>query len=226
MTKSIDKKIFHNPAKKAAIYARVSTTDQDASMQLEALRLYCERHDLIIYKEYVDKGTGTNAKRKALQKMLTDARQRHFDTVLVWKIDRLARSVHHFQTIIGELDNKDIAFVATTQDIDTGTPVGRLLRTLLAAIAEFETELRKERQLEGIARAKRLGRHLGRPSKIDLNEAIRLREQGLSYKVIGEKLEVSKSTVINALKGSKRYSPVSNDSDVILETSEGEKVEG
>lgn len=194
-----------------AIYARVSTTDQNAAMQLDALRAYAKRNHLNVYKEYVDTGiSGKTDKRKQLQNLMKDARLRHFDVVIVWKIDRFARSVKHFHTLIGELENKNIGFTSITQNIDTTSPTGKLMLSILAAFAEFETDIREERQKAGIAKAKSEGKHLGRPAKLNYWDIEFYRKQNYSYQKIADTLKVSKSAVIKCFKKGEKGHPPKN----------------
>jgi len=150
--------------KTAALYARVSTRDQEPENQLIELRKYAERFDLEVYEEYIDKISGAKENRPGLDRLLQDARQRRFNFVIVWKIDRLGRSVSHMVQVIQELQHLHIDLVITTLGVDTQSPVGKLVLGVLMQIAEFERELIRERVLLGLKRAKRQGRRLGRPA--------------------------------------------------------------
>ena len=189
----------------AAIYARVSTYDQDCGLQLSELRAYCERSGWSAV-EYVDQGISGAAgkKRPALDRLLADARLRKFGAVLVWKIDRFGRSVQEFVGRILELDQAGVRFIAPSQGIDTDqrSPAGKLLMHILAAIAEFERALIQERVKAGVAEAKRRGKHCGRPKRVfRRDQAAKLRQKGLSWRAISKKLGVPFSTIRLAVGG-------------------------
>jgi DNA invertase Pin-like site-specific DNA recombinase len=189
---------------KAAIYARVSTQDQQCEMQLTELRSYVERMgwDGV---EYVEKASGkAGAKRPELTRLMNDAQQRRVDVVLVWKLDRFGRSVQEFVDRVLALDRAGVRFIAVTQGIDTdqGSPAGKLLMHILAAIAEFERDLIRERVKAGVAEAKRKGKHCGRPKKVfRRDEAVNLRRKGMSWRKIAEVLGVPQATVRLACQG-------------------------
>ena len=148
---------------KAALYLRVSTVDQTTLNQELELKEYCERNKIEIYGIYKDEGiSGTKASRPELDRMLQDMRQRMFDTIVVWKFDRLGRSTAHLLQVLQELQNKDIRLIATTQNIDTSTPMGKFFFTILAGFAEMEREIIVERIKSGLARRKSQGKTLGR----------------------------------------------------------------
>lgn len=181
---------------KAAIYARVSTEDQDCAMQLTELRAYAGRMGWET-SEYVEKAS-TRKKRPELERLLSDARQRKFDAVLVWKLDRFGRSVRELSENVGHLDQCGVRFVALLSSIDTDqrNPSSRLMLNMLAAFAEFERDLIQERTKAGVAQAKRAGKHCGRPARVfDVERARKLRARGLGWREIGAKLGVSHMTV-------------------------------
>lgn len=187
--------------KRIAIYARVSTDDQTADLQLDALRQYAEARGFTIYREYVDQISGTKTSRPALDEMLADARRRRFDAVCVWKIDRLGRSVAHLLTVLSELQALDVAFISLQEAIDTATPAGRMVFTFLGAVAEFERAIIAERVKAGMQAAKRRGKHCGRPkAKLDIAYIKRLRTEG---KALNEEVAAlvgsSKSTISRIL---------------------------
>jgi DNA invertase Pin-like site-specific DNA recombinase len=133
---------------KTALYARVSTADQDCTVQLRELREYSERRGFTIAEEYVDQGvSGTRASRPALDRLMRDAAERRFDAVIVWKIDRFGRSVLHLSQQLAALDSYGVRFIATSQALDTDhrNPTSRLLLQILSSVAEFERELIAER---------------------------------------------------------------------------------
>lgn len=186
--------------KRIAIYARVSTDDQKADLQLDALRQYAEARGFTIYREYVDQISGTKTSRPALDEMLADARRRRFDAVCVWKIDWLGRSVAHLLTVLSELQALDVAFVSLQETIDTATPAGRMVFTFLGAVAEFERAIIAERVKAGMKAAKTRGKHCGRPIiHIDRSYAKKLRLEGKSLGDIAKILGTSKSTISRLL---------------------------
>src|SRR5258707_866733 len=121
---------------RVALYARVSTIDkgQDPEMQLVELREYATRRDLRIIEEYVDRGvSGTRESRPALDSLMADARRRRFDALLVWKIDRLGRSLKHLVVTLADLSAVGVAFISLRDNIDLSTPSGRLMFQLIGA---------------------------------------------------------------------------------------------
>lgn len=148
---------------KVAIYARTSKLDQHPENQLIDLREYSKQQGWEITKEYIDQISGAKESRPALNELMVDSRANLFDTVLIWKLDRLGRSLQHLIQIIQEWQNKDINFICKTQSIDTTTPSGKLIFHIFGAISEFERELIRERILLGLARRKKEGKLMGRP---------------------------------------------------------------
>jgi DNA invertase Pin-like site-specific DNA recombinase len=192
---------------KVAIYARVSTINgQDPEMQLRELREYCERRKWKAWREYVDIGiSGTKEKRPELDKLMADAHRRRFDAVIVWKFDRLARSVSHLLRALETFRAQGIEFVSLSEQVDTSTPTGKMVFTVLGAVAELERSLIVERVKAGIRNARAKGRKLGRPRKFANAEQInQLRAQGASWRAVGVALGVSPSTAFCA---STRSSP-------------------
>lgn len=187
----------------AAIYARVSTEDQHCEMQLTELRAYCERMGWEAV-EYVEKASGkAGAPRPELERLLTDAQLKRFGAVVVWKLDRFGRSLQEFVERVMVLDRLGIRFIAPSQGIDTDrrAPAGKLLMHILAAIAEFERELIRERVRAGIAEAKRRGKHCGRPLRVfRRDEAVRMRQQGMSWRAIERALGVPQATIRLAVR--------------------------
>lgn len=148
---------------RAAIYARVSTFDQQPENQLAELRRFVDARGWRLSGEHVDHASGAKERRPALDAMLSDARRRRFDVVVVWRLDRLGRDLRHLVTQLDELQALGIAFVSLAEGIDATTPAGRLQMHILAAIAEFERGRIRERIMAGLARARAQGRRLGRP---------------------------------------------------------------
>jgi DNA invertase Pin-like site-specific DNA recombinase len=148
---------------KAAIYARVSTLDQQPENQLQELRRYCEARGWTAV-EYVDRGvSGAKDRRPALDQLLADAKRRKFDVVVCWRLDRLGRNLRHLILLLDELQALGVAFVSLAEGIDATTPAGRLQLHVLGAIAEFERDRIRERVMAGLQRARAQGTRLGRP---------------------------------------------------------------
>ena len=149
--------------KKAAIYCRVSTSDQHVESQLYDLRELAAQRGIEIVNEYQDCGiSGTKARRPALDLLMADARRKKFSVVLVAAFDRVARSTKHFLQLIDELDSLVVVFLSRRENIDTSGPMGRLFLTLFSSIAELESDLIRERVRAGMRRAKLEGRQIGR----------------------------------------------------------------
>src|SRR5437899_1497301 len=187
--------------KRAALYARVSMTEQTPENQLVALRTFALARGWAV-SEFIDHGvSGAKDRRPQLDAMLADVRRRKFDLVLVTKLDRLARSTRHLVTLAGELGALGVDLVVLDQAIDTTTPSGRLLFHVLAAIAEFERDLIRDRVIAGVRRARAQGRHLGRPRQHHVEPA-RAREllmQGLSLRAAARALGVHHTAISRAL---------------------------
>jgi DNA invertase Pin-like site-specific DNA recombinase len=184
-----------NPSPRVGIYARVSTSDQTPDNQRLPLQAFAAARGWTA-TEYIDHGiSGAKEKRPQLDALLADVRRRKIDLVLVTKLDRLARSVHHLVALGRELEALGVDLVVLDQAIDTTTPTGRLLFHVLAAIAQFERELIRERVLAGLKRAKAQGRRLGRPQRhvVDPVRAAALRGQGLSLRAVARRLGLPSS---------------------------------
>jgi DNA invertase Pin-like site-specific DNA recombinase len=180
---------------RAGIYARVSTTDQHCENQLVELRRYCEARGWAITKEFVDHGvSGAKERRPALDDLVKDAKRRRFDVLVVWRLDRLGRSLRHLILLLDDLQATGVAFVSLSEGIDATTPAGRLQLHVLGAIAEFERERIKERVVAGMARARAQGKHVGRPSN-RVTDADLLAVAHLSVRDAACRLGVSKSLI-------------------------------
>jgi DNA invertase Pin-like site-specific DNA recombinase len=191
--------------KRVALYARVSTTDQHPEAQLTALREYAAARGLEIAREYVDHGvSGTRDRRPALDALLADAKRRRFDGVAAVKLDRLARSVRHLTTMCADWDALGVDLIVIDQGIDTSTASGRFLFHTLAAVAELEGALIRERTVAGLAAARRRGVKLGgRKPALDRKgreRVRRLRSSGKSLRQIAEIVGVSLGTVHSTVK--------------------------
>jgi DNA invertase Pin-like site-specific DNA recombinase len=186
---------------KTALYARVSTNNgQDPEMQLRELREYCQRRGWDVRQEYVDIGiSGGKEKRPELDKLLADAHKRHFDAVVVWRFDRFARSVSLLLRALENFNALGISFVSLSENIDTSTPTGKMIFTVLGAVAELERSLIVERVRAGLRNAVAKGKKLGRPRKApDYGEIKRLRARGASWRAIGRKVGVAPATALRA----------------------------
>lgn len=193
-----------NHQTRAALYARVSTADQEPANQLLPLQAFAEARGWTV-TEYVDHGvSGARDRRPALDALLGTARARRVDIVVVTKLDRLARSTRHLVNVSAELQALGVDLVVTEQAIDTTTPTGRLLFHVLAAIAEFERDLIRERVVAGLRRARAQGRRLGRPRRhhVDATRALALLGEGRSLRATARALGVHPQAVARALNGS------------------------
>jgi DNA invertase Pin-like site-specific DNA recombinase len=182
--------------KRAAIYVRVSTSEQNPEMQEEELRQYCERRgwDCLMYR---DRGQGgAKQDRPALNSLLSDLRKRKVDVILVWSLDRLARSLKQLLTISEECRSLGVDLVSLKQNIDTTIASGRLTFSILGAVAEFERELLRERVRSGMAQARRAGKRIGRPalrhfSSAELERIRSLRHYGVSVRKLAKDFETT-----------------------------------
>ena len=162
---------------KAALYLRVSTLDQTTLNQEIELKEYCERNKLEIFKIYKEEGiSGSKTSRPELDKMLQDMRNKRFECVVVWKFDRLGRSTSHLLQVLEEMKNKGITLIATSQNVDTSTPMGKFFFTILSGFAEMEREMIIERINLGLQRRKKQGKPLGR--KIGSKDKIKRKRLG------------------------------------------------
>ena len=180
---------------RAALYARVSTSNhgQDVSMQTRELRLFCEARGWQIAGEYLDEGiSGAKDSRPELNRLMADAHKRRFDVVCVWRFDRFARSVSHLLRALETFQALGIEFVSLSEQLDTSTPTGKMVFTVLGAVAELERSLIAERVRAGLRNAKAKGKRLGRPRKIvDASKIATLRAQGRSWRTIARQLGMS-----------------------------------
>ena len=204
---------------KTALYIRVSTLDQNPDAQRRELEAYAARHGWPVVAVYEDKASGADPRRPELGRLLADAQAGKFQGVLVWKLDRIGRSLIDLLNIVRLLDTELVRVIAITQGIDTDqkNPASRFFVQILAAVAEFEKTLIRERCLGGQKRyqgdlaAGKVGRTVHsrsgkdlpphRPRKVfDLGMARTLRTIGLSYAAIGEQMGVNPSTVCRRLR--------------------------
>jgi DNA invertase Pin-like site-specific DNA recombinase len=196
-----------NDTKRAAIYVRVSTLEQDTELQESELREYCDRRGWS-YTVYRDKGhSGAKNERPALNSMLNDLRRRKFDVIVVWALDRLARSLKQLLTVSEECRLLGVDLVSLRQNIDTTLPAGRLTFQILGAVAEFERELLRERVKAGMAQARRTGKHVGRPALRkfhtgDIDKMQELRSKGASVRKLAKDFGTTQWMVARVTNGS------------------------
>jgi DNA invertase Pin-like site-specific DNA recombinase len=188
---------------RVAIYCRVSTKEQDDQMQLDELQALCLRSGWTVAAIYRDKASGTADQRAALNDLLIGARHRQFEKVVVWSVDRLARSLRQLVNVLSELNDCGVQLSSYRQGIDTSSPMGAMLWQFLGIFAEFEHGIRKDRQAAGIARAKARGVRFGRPpiSRAKQQEIVRLRAKGLGINRIAQTLRVGSGTVAKIAVG-------------------------
>ncbi len=187
-----------DPGFPVALYARVSTTQQDPEVQLRELRTLAAARGWTITKEYVDAGiSGASTSRPELSRMLADAHRGYFAGVLVWRLDRLGRSLRHLVTVVEDLLARGIEVISATEPhMDSTTPTGRLLRNIFASVAEYEREMIRERVMAGLRKAKASGKHIGRPKVVLSRLRIeQLREEGLSWRDVARQMSLPRSTV-------------------------------
>lgn len=161
---------------RVALYARVSTADkgQDPRLQTLELQEYCLRRGWSVAGEYVDVGiSGTKEKRPELDRLMADAHRRRFDAVLCWKFDRFARSVSHLLRALEAFRNLGIDFVSFSEQLDTSTPTGKMVFTVLGAVAELERSLIVERVRAGMRNARAKGKRIGRPPRTHVDQDAR-----------------------------------------------------
>lgn len=189
--------------KKIGVYVRVSTKDkQDINTQLIPLREYIDRNKFDICKEYVDIGeSGSKEKRPAFNSLLEDIRKGKINTIIVYKLDRIGRSTQHLLKLFEEFNKRGIEFISLTQNIDTTTPEGRLFLKMLMIVAEYEREIIVSRVNDGIKRARKENKRLGRPKKkLNIYEAIRKQNEGDSLREISKQMEIPLSTLARKIK--------------------------
>ncbi len=200
----VSSRVSSTPSLKVAIYTRVSTGQQSDVPQFEQLSEVASRCGWVVVSCYREVASGAKGptERKQLELLLKGARLREFDKLVVWSVDRLARSMKELIIVLSELKSANVDVFSYKQGIDTSTPMGSMLWQFLGIFAEFENDIRKERQLLGIAKARSQGVTFGRPKiTIDTVNKIRtLRGQGLSMATIAGQAEVGVGTVFRTLK--------------------------
>jgi len=189
--------------KKVALYARVSTATgkQDTEVQLHQLRQYCSLRGLDIYREYVDEMSGVREDRPSFKAMMADSRKRRFDAVLVFRFDRFSRSTKTLIDSLEEFQAIGIDFISFSENIDTSTPMGKCMFTIISAFSSMEREIIKERVCAGLDAARAKGVQLGRPRKgIDVGKVLELKRKGLGVRRIAKQVGVSYATVHRVLQ--------------------------
>jgi len=188
--------------KKAGIYLRVSTKDQSVDMQLNDLERYSKERGFKVFKIYKDNGvSGSLEQRPELSKLMDDARKRKFDTVLVWRFDRFARSTKHLVNALYEFRNLGIDFISYQENIDTSSPLGEAIFTIISAMATLERDIIAERVRGGLRKAKANGKRLGRPkNEVDTDKIVECRRQNKSIRQIANELNLSKGAVQRTLE--------------------------
>lgn len=182
---------------RVALYARVSTEGQDPEVQLMALRAHATQRGWQVVEEFVDRGvSGAKERRPALDRLMKRAWAGHVQVVLVWRFDRLARSVKHLVTALETFRSLQVEFVSLQEQLDTATPIGQAMFTIIGAMAQLERDIIRERVKAGLERAKGRGIRLGRPRvPVVVRELATLREQGLSVGQLARRFRCSRSTV-------------------------------
>jgi DNA invertase Pin-like site-specific DNA recombinase len=201
--------------KRVALYARVSTSKcekcgnrrtahdtkdheykgQDPEVQLRELREYVEVRGWEITEVYTDSVTGSRDSRPGLNRLMADAGRRCFDVIVVWRFDRFARSVSHLLRALEQFHALGIDFVSLSESVDTGTPTGKMVFTVLGAVAELERSLIVERVRAGLRNARAKGKRLGRPRIfVSQNRLDALRDSGASWRAISQELGVGVGT--------------------------------
>ena len=198
---------------RAALYARVSTTGhgQDVGLQLDELRQVAAQRGWVA-ADYVDEGvSGSKDRRPALDRMMADARAGKLDVVVVWRFDRFARNTAHLLAAMDEFRALGVSFVSLREQIDTSTPMGKAMFTIVSAISELERDLIRERVVAGVQRAKASGKHCGRPKvAMDLRPALALIREGRGLKDVAAILKVSRATLRRRLQESGAWPPVAD----------------
>jgi DNA invertase Pin-like site-specific DNA recombinase len=196
---------------RVAIYARVSTTNhgQDVTVQTRELQQFTEARGWRLVDSYLDLGiSGSKDKRPELDRLMADAHRRKFDVVIVWKFDRFARSVSHLLRALETFNALGISFVSLSEQMDTTTPTGKMVFTVLGAVAELERSLIAERVRAGLRNARAKGKTLGRPRVVvDAAQIARLRASGASWPSIARQLGVSVGTVYQVARSLSKIPP-------------------
>jgi DNA invertase Pin-like site-specific DNA recombinase len=188
---------------RAALYARVSTSGhgQDVGLQLDELRQVAAQRRWVA-TEFVDEGvSGAKDRRPALDRMMEAARAGRLDVVAVWRFDRFARDTRHLLVAMEEFRGLNVSFVSLREQVDTSSPMGKAMFTIISAISELERDLIRERVVAGVRRAQAAGKHCGRPKvAMDLRPALALLREGRGLKDVAAILKVSRATLRRRLR--------------------------
>ena len=203
------------PAKRVALYVRVSTTnratrnqavfEQNPEVQELPLRQMAEQRGWSVTKVYSDRMSGASACRPGLTALMQDARRGAFDVVVVWRFDRFARSIEQLVLALAEFRTLGIDFVSSQEALDTSTPMGKAMFTIIGAMAELERNVIRERVVAGMEHARhhgtKTGNAIGRPKRIfDRSEVVRLRDCGLSIEKIARQMRLGVGTVVRVVQ--------------------------
>lgn len=186
--------------KRVAVYARVSTGDQSVDLQLRDLRDYVERQGWEA-TEFVDEGvSGRKQSRPALDRLMKEARRKRFDVVLVWRFDRFARSTKHLVTALEEFRCLGVDFVSHQEALDTSTPMGAAMFTIISAMAQLEVDILRERTKAGMEAARRRGKRIG-GKRLDLDpEVVQRLKAEKGTRGAARALGVSPGTILNVIR--------------------------
>src|SRR2546425_4081821 len=188
--------------KRIALYCRVSTGDQTCDNQLRDLREYCRARGWTDVREFIDTGiSGTKERRPALDKMMAEVKARKVDVVVVAAFDRAGRSVRHLVEMLELFRHLDVEFISLREQIDTGTPLGAAVYTIIAAISSLERSLIVERVKAGLRRVRAEGKRLGRPRlKVDERQLRIVVNQNLPVRAAAKALGVSPSSYLRLVR--------------------------
>jgi DNA invertase Pin-like site-specific DNA recombinase len=187
--------------RRAALYCRVSTSDQHVQTQLLDLRELAKPRGHEVVREYTDVISGAKSKRPGLDQLMADTRRHRFDSLIVAAFDRIARNVRHFLEVLDEMNHPGVAFLSVRENIDSSGPLGRAMIIIVGAIAELERSLIVERVKAGMRRAKLEGRRIGRaPLDIDRVAVVSDRRSGMSLTQVAKKHRISRASVCRLVK--------------------------
>lgn len=187
---------------RCAIYTRCSTVTQNLDIQKNDLMRYAEMRELEVVEVFEEFAvSGMKDKRQELDRMLKMARQRKFNYILIWRLDRLGRNTSHLLNLLDEFQDLQVSLVSLQEGFDLSTYLGKAIATILAALSNFERELIRERVIAGIANARKRGKVLGRPKKyVDVEGIIKMREAGGTFSAIAKKYKISNGSIHTLLK--------------------------
>jgi DNA invertase Pin-like site-specific DNA recombinase len=186
---------------RVAIYTRISTGEQNADMQRTELTEYCNFRKWDVVKIYSDVISGSKDRRPALDQLMADAKRGKFDVLVVWRFDRFARSTRFLLESLELFNGLGIDFVSLRESIDTSTATGKLVFTILGAVAELERQNIRERVIAGQKAAKRRGVWFGRPQvQVDIREIETLRKQGQTWREIALAMGTSEDTLLRRVQ--------------------------